>query len=132
MGKSRYTGRIRIKGTPDGEAPKWVRKAWVGLILPCAPTMTFEKERKGVLSNKDTTKKDGDYIINVPQDASLRLLRRKSPEAAAWWEEHGYPNKQEMDFGFRLQEVEILEGVKPLRLVVADDMETGTMELPGR
>ena len=132
MGKSPYTGRIRIESLPDGEAPEWVRQAWVGLVLPCAPIMVFEKERKGVLSHKDTTKKDGEYIINVPQEASLRLLRRKSPEAAAWWAEHGYPNKLEMDWGFRLVEVRILEGVKPQRIMRADDMETGTMELPGR
>jgi hypothetical protein len=94
--------------------------------------MVFEKERKGVISNKDTAKKDGDYIINVPQEASLRLLRRKSPDAAAWWAGQGYPNKQEMDFGFRLAEVKILEGVQPQRIMRADDMETGTMELPGR
>ena len=109
MTRSRYTGRIRIKKTPHGEAPEWVRQAWVGLILPCAPVMVFEKERKGVLSNEDC-KKDGGYIINVPQKTALRLLARKSPKAADWWKQHGYPNEQEEDFGFKDAEVEILEG----------------------
>src|SRR5947199_83534 len=28
---------IRIIDVPPGEAPEWVRRAWVGLVLPLAP-----------------------------------------------------------------------------------------------
>jgi hypothetical protein len=38
------------------------------------------------------------------------ILQEKSPEAAKWWRDHGYP-KNEGRFGFGEDEAEIIEGV---------------------
>lgn len=129
MSKSRFTGRIRIKSLPHGEAPKWVRKEWVGLTLACLPRLIYGEETQGVLSKK--FKPNATFVADVSQGDAIARLARKSPKAAEWFRKQGFP-KRNQGFLFREEEIDIIRGVRRQKLIVADDMETGTMELPGR
>lgn len=132
MRNPKATGRIKITKTPEGEAPKWVRSAWVGLVLPCASrtTCTLDPDTgrhdlRGVLSGKQVEPGIG---FLVPTDLAVAALAKKNPRAAQWWRDHGYPQKGGA-FHFRESEAEALEGVQSGALV--DDMETGRWEVPG-
>lgn len=77
--------RIRIIATPAGEAPEWVRQAWVGLEIPVEDCAGMG-EVHGVLSGKpDPSNSDG-YHVN--EKSAVDILRAKSFGAARWWEEH--------------------------------------------
>ena len=72
--------QIRIIAVPPGQAPEWVRKKWVGLILPiseAAPT----GEQRGVLGGKPENL--GGYRVVLEE--AMKILREKNPEAAEWW-----------------------------------------------
>ncbi len=71
---------IRIINTPRGEAPLWVREAWVGLTLPLSITGYTEIGR-GVLSKQ---KSFGGFM--TPTFHALRILETKNAEAAKWWQ----------------------------------------------
>lgn len=116
-------GRIKIVKVPDGEAPLAVRRAWVGLVLPCHPFMGWPDEGKdrGVISGKEATRNRRGF--SVPQDVAIEFLAKKDPDAAKWWREKGFPVKGEF-FGFGVDEAEILEGVTERKIVwVGEDMQ---------
>lgn len=86
---------IKIVRRPIGEAPEWVRDAWIGLSLPLA----FKRERGwqsfGVLSGPNrrfpqlwalvigkASKVEG-YLVNA--QVAVDRLTKVNPEAAAWW-----------------------------------------------
>ncbi len=76
-------GKVLIVAPPPGEAPDWVRQAWVGLELP------FENPTPGgyvggVLSKKPT----GRNGFHVPPQTAIAILKNKDSRAAAWWLEH--------------------------------------------
>jgi hypothetical protein len=92
--------QVRITGVPPGEAPEWVRRAWVGLVLPLASGENGPRTRRGagVLTGPRgcatalvhlllgrTTLWTG-YVIDA--DVAVWLLAERSPEAAAWWREN--------------------------------------------
>ena len=79
------TVRIRITGTPPGEAPEHVRAAWVGLELPLLPGQTGPRtvEQVEVLSMQKTGAEAG-YMVDGKQ--AVALLAEHSPDAAAWWQ----------------------------------------------
>src|SRR5262245_44234252 len=90
---------IRIIGTPDGEAPEEVRRAWIGLVLPVAPG--FEKRRfaftSGVLSRPQSLagwlwalftgrfKERHGYVVDA--SVAVEKLAAHAPDAARWWHE---------------------------------------------
>lgn len=90
--------RIKIVRRPTGEAPEWVRDAWIGLSLPLAAKQPqtwavfgvlsaprgWHREFWAILSGK-TTKATG-YLVNARQ--AVDQLATFHPEAAAWWREH--------------------------------------------
>lgn len=122
MRKVEATGRIRITKVPDGEAPLEIRKAWVGLELPSHPICGYATESgKGVLSNEPVQNR---CEVDVPQREALEILAAKDPQAAAWWNAHGYPQGDRW-FSFAREEVEIISGVTMQTVTVYDDMETG-------
>jgi hypothetical protein len=120
------TGRIQITKVPAGAAPPWVRQEWVGLELPCFPQAGLVVAHS--VADRDPKLRDG-FI--VPQKEAIETLRKKSPEAAQWWNDHGYPNGEEPNFVFGLDEAKVLRGVTFKELIVAGDMETGSFEVPG-
>jgi hypothetical protein len=75
---------IRITGIPPGEAPDYVRVAWVGLELPLAPGETGPRttEQVEVLSLRRTGATAG-YVVDG--NTAVELLDARSPGAAAWW-----------------------------------------------
>ena len=75
--------RIRITNTPPGQAPEWVRKAWIGLELPVDESIDAQKGTQiGARGGKPEN--SGGYPIRT-EDA-ISSLREKSPKAARWWE----------------------------------------------
>ena len=87
---------ILIVSTPKGQAPLWVREAWVGLSLP---TWDYKGSRpylgssvlsgpKGVLGSMlslllgKTIGVEGYHVRSVD---AVRLLELAHPKAAEWW-----------------------------------------------
>lgn len=113
-------GLIEITSIPEGEAPLWVRQAWVGLILPCDSTCGV-REVKGVISKKPSDKNK--YGFAVPQAAALKVLEKKDPHAVDFWRREGFPKRGEFFF-FVDQEAKIVSGVKRQILIhVTDEMQ---------
>ena len=131
--KKGFTGRVRIKKVPLGEAPLIIRKAWVGLVLPCSPFMGFPENgerEEGVLSRREITfedKKNGGKKavydgavglhnregVSVPQKEALLILGLVNPSAEQFWRGHRFPKPSPDDcFSFGDDEVEIITGVK--------------------
>ncbi len=78
---------IKITGVPPGEAPLSIRKEWVEILLPVdvkAPAMW----RAGVLSGKFQGESKDDYPVKA--GVAIELLRRKSSQAAEWWDNVKY------------------------------------------
>lgn len=87
IGRGPVTHAVEITATPPGEAPQWVRDAWVGLVFPTVdPRLTNYRDRPpvGVLSGRPT--EGGGYT--VPALVALELLRLKSPSACDWWQQN--------------------------------------------
>ena len=86
---------VKIVRRPTGEAPEWVRDAWIGMSLPLAR----EEERSwiglGVLSGpynpfaqiwariRSKAFKISGYAVNAK--AAVDSLADHQPNAAAWW-----------------------------------------------
>ena len=121
---------IEVHSLPHGDAPGWVRWAWVGCTLPCEPECGHVPQYVGgVLSGPRLEKIDG---FSVPQDKALEILAARSPKAAAWFRDHGFPRPKQC-FRFKRKEVMVVEtysdeeASKLGPMEVYDDMETGTM-----
>jgi hypothetical protein len=90
--------KVRIVRPPIGEAPEWVRRAWVGLELPLAVPQAVTLETSGVLTGPRSwpgywwarltgrLQVVSGYV--VASDRAIDLLGRSRPEAAAWWRTH--------------------------------------------
>jgi hypothetical protein len=88
---------IRIVRPPVGEAPAWVREAWVGLVLPLKETALRTMPRCGVLSGPrsdlamlwasltGSPVTTTGYLTHAAE--AIEILGRAKPAAAAWWRE---------------------------------------------
>jgi hypothetical protein len=76
-------GKVLITAVPPGEAPDWVRQAWVGLELPFY-NPTSGGYVGGVLTRVPTNRKG----FCVETETALDILEKKDPKAAAWWREN--------------------------------------------
>jgi hypothetical protein len=120
-----FPTKIRITSRPQGEPPEWVRDAWIGCELDCAPRTCGHVPEycAGVVTGR-LSKIDG---YDVCQVHAFMVLNEKSPEAARWWAESGYPYVGLM-FRFKsacAQVLETTDGEGPI--TVFDDIETGSM-----
>lgn len=70
--------KFRIIATPPGQAPEWVRQAWIGLELTISSAPGIQT---GITGGK--AENLGGFSA-YGQDA-IDLLREKNPQAAAWW-----------------------------------------------
>jgi hypothetical protein len=89
---------ILISKTPAGEAPEWVRQAWVGLRLPVAGSGLEPAMTSGVLSGpanplerllallKGQLKLNRGYAVYTAD--ALAILEQHRPDAAAWWRDN--------------------------------------------
>jgi hypothetical protein len=118
---------IEIIALPHGEAPEDVRRGWIGCILPCEPECGHVPIYVGgILSGPSLEKIAG---FSVRQDVALQILAQHSPASAAWFHNHGFPREGE-SFRFKHEEVSIVETLpieEVSKIIVYDDMETGTM-----
>lgn len=90
--------KVRIIRAPIGEAPEWVREAWVGLELPLAHLEEVTVETGGVLTGPRSwlacwwarltgrIEVVSGYVVK--SDRAIDLLARSRPEAAEWWRTH--------------------------------------------
>ncbi len=72
-------GRIKIISAPPSEAPKWVRKAWIGLVLPVLEHQKLPTRE--IRSGKFTDGKG--YQVNA--EGAMELLQKNNSKAAGWW-----------------------------------------------
>jgi len=77
---------FRIISPPLGNAPKWVRRQWVGLEFPINK-QPAKGVQMGVLGGKPENLNG--YQVRF-QDAMI-ALGRKSQAAANWWRLHSPP-----------------------------------------
>ncbi len=79
---------IKIVSMPTGKAPRWVRKEWLGLVIPL--TKISEEERKDLVSSdvlggkvKRGDKNSNGYLVSTK--IAVAILEEKNPTAAGWW-----------------------------------------------
>lgn len=114
---------VRIIKTPAGEAPLWVRKEWVGLLLPCDPYLGFPDNdgESGVITKKKAPRARTGF--SVSQEKAIMILEEHDPKAAQWWKSHGFPKKGQ-SFGFGEDEAEIVKGVTRQGIIqVTEEMQ---------
>lgn len=90
-----YVGSIQITEVPDGMAPEWVRKHWLGRVLPVV----------GLEHSTETV-----YMVLQ----SEALLRLESQRSLNWWSSLGFPEHKDACFGFKLNHARIVEPLKPV------------------
>ncbi|HEX8525478.1 hypothetical protein [Allosphingosinicella sp.] len=89
---------VTIIRRPDGEAPEWVRDAWIGLRLPVArPQSTMWRAfgilsvGPGLLAQLVALIRDRSIPIEgyaVKAEIAVRLLAERNPVAADWWSQN--------------------------------------------
>jgi len=97
--------RIKIISMPAGQAPKWVRREWVGLELP-VHEKPVDGDYHGVLGGEPEKENIGGF--HVEAYVAVAILNAKSPDAANWWRKNcpylfGY--NQHLVFGRQYCEV---------------------------
>lgn len=100
-------GSIQIIGVPDGEAPEWVRKRWVGVIVPVVGITT--SLGIGTVSNKPS---DSDPAFMVLQSVALEHLIPDADDAHEWWTANGFPQSPDACFGFKIKQCRIISPLK--------------------
>lgn len=87
--------QIRITSMPTGEAPEWVRREWVGLVLPTTSSEegrdTFteevvEGEYKGALGGPPDPDNMGGFHVQTRK--AIEALSAKNLEAGNWWKKN--------------------------------------------
>ena len=102
---------IKIVKTPTGEAPEWVREAWVGLFLPLYYIANESGEVEGVVS-RQIIQIAREKVWCVEQNVAIGLLMTQNEKAAEWWIEQGYPIPDKV-FTFGHDEAELVSGAPP-------------------
>lgn len=92
---------IRISSRPAGDAPDWVRDAWIGLTLPTRQTsprvwraMKLANWRGNVFLRlwdmlRGKSYRCSGYAVNGK--AAVAVLEKSRPDAADWWKTHAGP-----------------------------------------
>lgn len=75
-------GRVRVVAVPPGEAPAWVRQAWVGVELPTVRRQPRAVPTFQVLSGAHGQPGPG---YEVPGPAAVAAVAVVNPDAADWW-----------------------------------------------
>ncbi|OYU39498.1 MAG: hypothetical protein CFE33_08955 [Pseudorhodobacter sp. PARRP1] len=90
--------QIKIIATPSGEAPLWVRQAWIGLELPLQRPGLHDVQGLGVFAARSALRRLGyrlgllrpvamkGYIVN--SSIAISLLLEHNESAAIWWKTH--------------------------------------------
>jgi hypothetical protein len=87
---------VEIVRTPGGEAPEWVRQAWIGLRLPLVDAQPTTFRGAGVLTGpvsilgyfvallRGRTAVMTGYLVNAK--VAVDLLAAQNRAAADWWQ----------------------------------------------
>lgn len=77
--------KVRIIAVPTGEAPQWVREAWVGLTLPLleADCDCTGADQIGVLGGPPSPEHFDGFAVLF--ETAVAALEEKNPKAAQWW-----------------------------------------------
>ncbi len=111
----REPGLVKIIAVPEGDAPKEIREAWVGLDLPY--------EYRSFSEDADDLSDEGVKLfrinVRVPQKEAIEALEKKAinkelsiakraatQQAVNWWKGKGFP-KVGRYFSFGINEVEV-------------------------
>lgn len=75
---------MKVTSTPSGEAPEWVRRAWIGLILPLATGFSAPSSIpvRGAVSGNLLGQGS---VYTVPAKVAIDILDMSQPKAANWW-----------------------------------------------
>jgi hypothetical protein len=75
---------IKIISRPAGQAPEWVRDAWIGLELPlCEDYQPKDDEQMFGILNLEPVKELGGYAVSAT--IAFQQLFRVNPDACEWW-----------------------------------------------
>lgn len=77
---------MRITSAPNGQAPLHIREKWIGVEIPYIEIGT--PNAVGVVDHMPVKQYEA---FTVNQTDALMALRKKSPEAADWWKDMGFP-----------------------------------------
>ena len=108
MTAEKETAKIRVIKRPEGEAPDWVRDAWIGLIIPLAEDGGVgEGKTFGTLTGESQGYSLG---FRITPKTAVGVLEEHHPDAASWWKER-CPTiwKEGATFRFQLDECEVVE-----------------------
>ena len=75
--------KFKIIDIPDGEAPLWVRKEWVGVVLPIAENPPINPHYIGVLGGVIVDQEVKCYPVEV--GFAINLLKEAKSDASEWW-----------------------------------------------
>ncbi|HQR09124.1 MAG TPA: hypothetical protein PLN21_20045 [Gemmatales bacterium] len=75
-----HRAQMKIIARPPGDAPEWVRDAWIGLVLPMAVEL---------LPEAASTKAKSQEVIRfaVYAHEAMAILAAAQPKAAEWWKQ---------------------------------------------
>ena len=78
---------VEIIKRPRGDAPDWVRDAWIGVSLPVHQERPSRWSAIGVLADPESIHVDAyeieGYAVNALQ--AVEILSLTNAEAATWW-----------------------------------------------
>jgi hypothetical protein len=92
-------GNVRIIARPEGEAPEWVRDAWIGVRVPLVRREILRTGGFGVVTGPKTWLGQmlgcltgqafpaTGYLVDAAQ--AVEMLAWTRPDAATWWRENG-------------------------------------------
>lgn len=76
--------KVQIIARPAGQAPEWVRDAWIGVQFEAERDNPNDGSiRRGVLGGKTDSENIGGY--SVEGSVVIAALEKINPEAAKWW-----------------------------------------------
>ena len=131
-------GKIKIIDVPQGEAPLWVRRQWIGCEMPVHKHFHdcghIEEYVRGVKTGNKTLQKSDGY--DIAQAEALWQLEKKGTEIALgalkWWRDNKFPRPREC-FRFDSACAKVTEerdAPEGTRVTVYTDMETGRFTRP--
>ena len=79
--------KIEIIARPSGQAPDWVRDAWIGVQFDAERDAPVNGDRYyGVLGGRPSRDNLGGYRVNGR--LAIEALTSKNPKAAQWWKDN--------------------------------------------
>ncbi len=105
-------GTVRFTSAPRGGAPLSIREQWIGVEVPCLFSHDGLPQRGDSLHDVVTGMEIPDYPgYIILQTMAIEELRKKSPEAADYWNSSGFPLHSFAIFLFSLESAEVVKPV---------------------